>query len=105
MDYPARGVLRTVERNGGARSGRTARAEDPGGGCRPADSACAPASVNRRLRRVEGERKMTPELRVQVDEHESFGCVQQFLGAVKMPKGYALMLNADYSHYYYVHES
>ncbi len=48
---------------------------------------------------------MTPELRVQVDDHEMSGCTQQFLGVVKMPKGYALMLNADASHYYFLHES
>jgi hypothetical protein len=43
-------------------------------------------------------------LSVFIDEAVSFGCVDvsESLGIRKMPKGYALMLNADHTHHYWL---
>jgi hypothetical protein len=43
-------------------------------------------------------------LSLQVKDHVRLGCVDKShsLGIRKMPEGYALMLNADYSHYYWL---
>lgn len=43
-------------------------------------------------------------LLLQVKEHEKDGCQRacRSLGFVKMPEGYALMLNTDISHFYWL---
>ena len=42
------------------------------------------------------------KLRSIVLEYESMGCEEKRLGICDMPKGYALMLNEDESHYFWL---
>ena len=37
-----------------------------------------------------------------IKEHESLGSEKRNLGLQKMPDGYALMVNGDYTHYYWL---
>lgn len=50
---------------------------------------------------VTEETKMS-DIAKQISDHESYGARQIGLGIQPMPYGYALMLNADESHYYWL---
>lgn len=43
-------------------------------------------------------------LEFHVKDHTDIGSTQCYLGIQQMPKGYALMLNPDRTHYYYLRE-
>lgn len=42
------------------------------------------------------------DLEKTVKDYESYGCQRGALGIQQMPEGYALMLNADQSHYFWL---
>lgn len=41
-------------------------------------------------------------LNYHIEDHKAMGCVEKGLGIVNPPLGYAIMLNSDHTHYYWL---